>query len=112
MHDIYKPTVEGALAAIDVLKEEGYEFVTVSELFSRYGYEAAKGEPHYSQYSVYETNSPYAKEYQEKLDSEKAQRESDEAAGAFYDSPSQKPTDSDTAESDSKTQNTSSRQIV
>lgn len=114
MHDIYKSTVEGALAAIDELKEQGYEFVTVNELFARYGYEATTGEPHYSQYSVYETNSPHAKEYQEMLDSEKAQRESDEAAGAFYDSPSQVPksTDSDKTTSKAQRQDTESKQIV
>lgn len=36
-HDIYKTTVQGALAAVDKLQAQGYEFVTVKELFSRYG---------------------------------------------------------------------------
>ena len=34
MHDIYKESVEGALMAIDALKAQGYEFVTVEELFA------------------------------------------------------------------------------
>lgn len=36
-HDIYSTTVDGALMAIDTLKAEGYEFVTVNELFRRRG---------------------------------------------------------------------------
>ncbi len=36
-HDIYKTTVDGVLAAIDQLQAKGYEFVTVKELFNRYG---------------------------------------------------------------------------
>lgn len=37
LHDIYKTSVDGALAAIDALKNEGYEFVTVNELVVRNG---------------------------------------------------------------------------
>lgn len=37
MHDIYETSVEGALRAVDTLKEQGYEFVTVSELMRRTG---------------------------------------------------------------------------
>jgi len=37
MHDLYKPSVEAALRAIDTLKERGYEFVTVAELLRRRG---------------------------------------------------------------------------
>ncbi len=53
LHDLYETSVKGALRAIDTLKEEGYEFVTVSELLRRKGvtpengkvyYKAAKGE--------------------------------------------------------------------
>lgn len=35
LHDIYETSVAGALRAIDVLKEQGYEFVTVAELMRR-----------------------------------------------------------------------------
>lgn len=36
-HDIHKTSVPGALAAIDELLDEGYEFVTVKDLFKRRG---------------------------------------------------------------------------
>ena len=36
-HDIYQTSVQGALRAIDTLKSQGYEFVTVSELLRRRG---------------------------------------------------------------------------
>lgn len=36
-HDIHSTTVDGALAAIDILLARGYEFVTVSELYRRRG---------------------------------------------------------------------------
>ena len=32
MHDLYSTTIEGVLSAMDVLQEQGYAFVTVSEL--------------------------------------------------------------------------------
>lgn len=38
-HDIHKTTVPAALEVVDALTEEGYEFVTVSELFRRRGRE-------------------------------------------------------------------------
>ena len=34
-HDIYQTSVQGALRAIDTLKAQGYEFVTVAELLRR-----------------------------------------------------------------------------
>jgi hypothetical protein len=38
MHDLYKPTVNGAIKAIEIMLEEGgYEFVTVSEILGRTG---------------------------------------------------------------------------
>ncbi len=37
LHDIYESSVEGAIMAIDRLKEEGYRFVTVDELFEARG---------------------------------------------------------------------------
>lgn len=43
-HDIYSTTVDGALMAIDKLKADGYEFVTVSELFRRRGVTPQNGE--------------------------------------------------------------------
>lgn len=36
-HDIYQTSVQGALRAIDTLKAQGYEFVTVAELLRRRG---------------------------------------------------------------------------
>ncbi len=36
-HDIYPSTVDGVIDAIDRLQSEGYEFVTVNELFRRRG---------------------------------------------------------------------------
>lgn len=37
LHDTHLSTVKGALKAIDVLQKEGYEFVTINELFYRKG---------------------------------------------------------------------------
>ena len=34
LHDIFKSSVNAALKTIDILKEQGYEFVTIEELFS------------------------------------------------------------------------------
>lgn len=47
-HDIHSTTVDGALAAIDDLLAEGYEFVTVNELFRRRGTPLNAGERYYS----------------------------------------------------------------
>lgn len=47
-HDIHSTTVDGALMAIDDLLEDGYEFVTVGELFRRRGVELNRGEIYYS----------------------------------------------------------------
>lgn len=46
-HDIHSTTVDGALAAIDDLREQGYEFVTVNELFRRRGTSLNAGERYY-----------------------------------------------------------------
>lgn len=43
-HDIHSTTVDGALAAIDILQARGYEFVTVSELYRRRGVQMNDGE--------------------------------------------------------------------
>lgn len=43
VHDIHSTTVDGSLAAIDWLKAQGYEFVTVNELFRRRGRSLANG---------------------------------------------------------------------
>ncbi len=48
VHDIHSTSVDGALAAIDSLKRNGYEFVTVQELFRRRGKTLEKGVDHYS----------------------------------------------------------------
>ena len=37
LHDLYLTSVRGGLRAIDTLQQQGYEFVTVSELFRRRG---------------------------------------------------------------------------
>ncbi len=44
MHDIYESTVDGAAMVIDALREDGYEFVTVSELAKMRGVELRNGE--------------------------------------------------------------------
>lgn len=47
MHDIHGPTIDGALMGIDWLLKQGYELVTVSELYRRRGVEMRKGVLHY-----------------------------------------------------------------
>lgn len=47
LHDIHATTVEGALAAIDELKKQGYEFVTVSQLLKRGGKKIESGKTYY-----------------------------------------------------------------
>ena len=77
--------MEGALVAIDVLQNEGYVFVAVDELLTRYGYSIFPG-AHSAQYAVYETNSPHAGDYAE--DKARIEREAEaaasSAAGVFY----------------------------
>lgn len=51
LHDLYSTSVDGALSAIDVLKNQGYEFVTVRELFRRRGRTMSNG-------SVYSSSKP------------------------------------------------------
>ena len=48
VHDLKYSSVQGALMAIDILKDEGYEFVTVSELARMNGYYLAPGSVYYS----------------------------------------------------------------
>ena len=48
VHDIYKTSVDGALAAIDDLTAEGYEFVTVEELLLRRGVTPTAATVYYS----------------------------------------------------------------
>lgn len=43
LHDIYQPSVEAALAAVDALQAQGYWFVTVEELLRLYGVEPRPG---------------------------------------------------------------------
>ncbi len=43
VHDIHKTSIPGALDAIDDLLEQGYEFVTVNELFRRRGEKLTDG---------------------------------------------------------------------
>lgn len=47
LHDIHSSSVDGALMGIDALKQRGYEFVTVSELFRRRGVSLNDGELYY-----------------------------------------------------------------
>ncbi len=47
-HDIHSTTVDGALMAIDKLLAQGYEFVTVNELFRRRGVKLENGQCYYS----------------------------------------------------------------
>lgn len=47
-HDIHKTTIPGALNAIDILQEQGYEFVTVTELHRRRGATLDDGYRYYS----------------------------------------------------------------
>lgn len=47
VHDIHRTSIPGALAAIDILLERGYEFVTVNELFRRRGVELETGVNYY-----------------------------------------------------------------
>ncbi len=47
MHDIHSTTVTGLLGAIDTLKNRGYEFVTVRELFRRRGVAMRSGRTYY-----------------------------------------------------------------
>lgn len=48
MHDLYGTTVDAALRAIPELKRQGYEFVTVAELFRRRGVSLTDGATYYS----------------------------------------------------------------
>ena len=83
LHDLYKTSVDGALAAIDELQGEGFVFVTVDELMTRYGYPVNPG-AHSAQYAVYETNSPHAGEYKEDEERDKMKETSSASEGAFY----------------------------
>ena len=47
VHDIHKTSVPGALAAIDQLLDDGYEFVTVKDLFKRRGVTPEAGKVYY-----------------------------------------------------------------
>ncbi len=99
LHDIYSTSVDGALAAIDELQQQGFVFVTVNDLLTRYGYEIEKGKSHSSQYAVFETNSPYAEQYLKEIEQKKAAQASSSAAGSFYyesSSKEEKPQSTDT----------------
>ena len=47
-HDIHETTIPGALAAIDKLQAEGFEFVTVNELFRRRNVGLQDGKAYYT----------------------------------------------------------------
>ena len=59
MHDSHSFSVDGALRAIDLLRDEGYEFVTVSELFRRRGVELENGHVYRSAPNNGVTLEPY-----------------------------------------------------
>ncbi len=84
LHDIHETSVDGALLAIDELQKQGYLFVTVNELLTRYGYDIEPHTTHSSQYSVYETNSPHAKDYEAEVNSRKAAEAASAASNEFY----------------------------
>ena len=48
LHDLYPTSVSGALRAIDTLKNQGYQFVTVAELYYRRGVALQNNKLHYS----------------------------------------------------------------
>jgi len=48
LHDIHETSVKAAVRVIDALLDQGYEFVTVSELLRRRGVEAENGVAYYS----------------------------------------------------------------
>lgn len=48
VHDIHSTSVDGVLAAIDVLQSQGYELVTVRELYRRRGVAMQSGADHHS----------------------------------------------------------------
>ncbi len=50
LHELYESSVNGALRAIDTLQEQGYEFVTISEMFYRRGISLTNGEMYYDAY--------------------------------------------------------------
>lgn len=84
LHDIYNSSVEGALAAIDELQADGFVFVTVDELISRFGYDVEHGQAYFSQYAVYETNSPHAEKYEAEMAASAAEQASNSASSEFY----------------------------
>lgn len=47
VHDIHSTSIPGALMAVDELLAQGYEFVTLSELYRRRGVELADGQKYY-----------------------------------------------------------------
>lgn len=50
LHDIYSTSVSGALRAIDTLKSQGYQFVTVAELLYRRGITPQSGKIYFDAY--------------------------------------------------------------
>ena len=48
LHDIHKTSVEGFIKALPTLKKNGYELVTVSELYDIYGRKMKKGVMYYN----------------------------------------------------------------
>lgn len=48
IHDLSPTSVDGSLRAVDTLKEQGYEFVTVAELLRRRGITPQSGQVYYS----------------------------------------------------------------
>ena len=86
LHDLYKTSVDAALDAIDELQAEGYIFVTVDDLLTRYGYPVSQI-AYLEQEAVANTTSPHASDY---WDEETSSRDDD------YDEDEDTDTDTDT----------------
>lgn len=85
-HDIHRYTIPAAIDAVRTLQAQGYEFVTVSELFRRKGVEMVNGEV-YSQCSaatVYDQVAAPVITYEAHEDGAKVIIESPDGAPVYY----------------------------
>lgn len=78
-HDLYETTVDGVLQAIDILQEQGYAFVTVSELAEIKGVTLEAGKV-YEDFVTEDTSDETAD-----TDSEQADSKSDDSADSSSD---------------------------
>lgn len=88
MHDIHKTTVPAALKAIDKLKEQGYEFVTLNELLVRRGIEPTAGNIYFYAYpdenGTGEALSAPEISFTQGLDGQKVSISGDSRADIYY----------------------------